>query len=101
MRQGAICAELCVDRVSPYFSIVLIYVFILGQTLGPGSVSASLAALSYPAFLRGTGAGRAQGMVRISTIIGLFFFPPPLAKIGLSRLMLVLALMPLTGLLSL
>jgi MFS transporter, putative metabolite transport protein len=87
--------------VSPYVSIVLIYVFILGQTLGPGSVSASLAALSYPTLLRGTGTGWAQGMVRIGTIIGLFFFPPLLASIGLSRLMLVLALVPLTGLLSL
>jgi MFS family permease len=89
------------DSVSPYVSIMLIYVFILGQTLGPGSVSASLAALSYPTLLRGTGAGWAQGMVRIGTIIGLFFFPPLLAKIGLPTLMLVLALVPVAGLLSL
>jgi MFS transporter, putative metabolite transport protein len=87
--------------VSPYVSIMLIYFFILGQTLGPGSVSASLAALSYPTLLRGTGTGWAQGMVRIGTILGLFFFPPLLAWIGLSSLMLVLALVPLTGLLSL
>jgi MFS transporter, putative metabolite transport protein len=87
--------------VPPYVSIMLIYVFIFGQTLGPGSVSASLAALSYPTLLRGTGAGWAQGMVRIGTIIGLFFFPPLLAAIGLSKLMLVLALVPITGLLSL
>jgi putative MFS transporter len=89
------------DHVSPYVSIALIYIFIFGQTLGPGSVSASLAALSYPTLLRGTGAGWAQGMVRIGTIIGLFLFPPLLAKIGLSKLMLVLALSPLTGLLAL
>jgi MFS family permease len=87
--------------VSPYVSIMLIYVFILGQTLGPGSVSASMAALSYPTMLRGTGTGWAQSMVRIGTIIGLFFFPPLLAQIGLSKLMLVLALVPLVGLLSL
>jgi hypothetical protein len=80
---------------------MLIYVFILSRTLGPGSVSASLAALSYPTLLRGTGTGWAQGMVRIGTIIGLFFFPPLLAKIGLSNLMLALALSPLTGLLAL
>jgi MFS transporter, putative metabolite transport protein len=89
------------NHVSPYVSIMLIYVFIFGQTLGPGSVSASLAALSYPTLLRGTGAGWAQGMVRVGTIVGLFFFPPLLAKIGLSNLMLVLALSPLTGLLAL
>jgi MFS family permease len=88
-------------RVSPYLSIVLIYAFILGQTLGPGSVSASLAALSYPTSLRGTGTGWAQGMVRGGTIIGLFFFPPLLAKVGLSTLMLMLTLSPLTGLLAL
>ncbi|MDB5607467.1 MAG: transporter Major Facilitator Superfamily [Bradyrhizobium sp.] len=87
--------------VSPYVSIMLIYFFILGQTLGPGSVSASMAALSYPTMLRGTGTGWAQSMVRIGTIIGLFFFPPLLAQIGLSKLMLVLALVPLVGLLSL
>jgi hypothetical protein len=58
------------------------------------------AELSYPALLRGTGTGWAQGMVRIGTIIGLFFFPPLLAWIGLSSLMLALALVPLTGLLS-
>jgi hypothetical protein len=40
-------------------------------------------------------------MVRIGTIMGLFFFPPLLAKIGLSNLMLALALSPLTGLLAL
>jgi putative MFS transporter len=89
------------NHVSPYLSIALIYVFILGQTLGPGSVSASLAALSYPTLLRGTGAGWAQGMVRVGTIAGLFFFPPLLAKIGLSQLMLVLALSPMIGLLAL
>jgi len=51
--------------------------------------------------LRGTGTGWAQGMVRIGTIIGLFFFPPLLAKIGLSNLMLALSLSPLAGLLAL
>jgi MFS transporter, putative metabolite transport protein len=89
------------DRVSPFVSILLIYGFILGQTLGPGSVSASIAALSYPTLLRGTGAGWAQGMVRVGTIIGLFFFPPLLAKIGLAKLMLGLVLVPCTGLLAL
>lgn len=88
-------------HVSPYVSIMLIYFFILGQTVGPGSVSASLAALSYPTLLRGTGTGWAQGMVRIGTIIGLFFFPPLLAKIGLSNLMLALSLSPIAGLLAL
>ncbi|HEX3505145.1 MAG TPA: MFS transporter [Xanthobacteraceae bacterium] len=89
------------DRVSPYVSIMLIYGFILGQTLGPGSVSASMAALSYPTLLRGTGTGWAQGMVRIGTILGLFFFPALLAQVGLPKLMLMLVLMPAIGLLSL
>ncbi|MCA1454277.1 hypothetical protein I6F35_13775 [Bradyrhizobium sp. BRP22] len=35
------------------------------------------------------------------TIIGSFFFPPLLAKNGLSNLMLALALVPIAGLLSL
>jgi len=89
------------DRVSPFISILLIYGFILGQTLGPGSVSASIAALSYPTLLRGTGTGWAQGMVRVGTIIGLFFFPLLLAQFGLAKLMLALVLVPCTGLLSL
>lgn len=89
------------ERVSPFVSILLIYTFILGQTLGPGSVSASIAALSYPTLLRGTGTGWAQGMVRVGTIFGLFFFPPLLAQIGLPKLMLALVLVPVGGLLSL
>jgi putative MFS transporter len=89
------------NAVSPFVSILLIYLFILGQTMGPGSVSASMSALSYPTLLRGTGTGWAQGMVRVGTIVGLFFFPPLLAEIGLSKLMAVLALVPLSALLSL
>jgi Na+/melibiose symporter-like transporter len=40
-------------------------------------------------------------MVRVGTILGLFFFPPLMAKIGLAKLMLALVLVPCAGLLSL
>ncbi len=85
-------------RVSPYVSILLIYLFILGQTLGPGPQATTISALSYPTYIRGLGTGWAQGMVRLGTIIGLYFFPLVLAALGLNRMMLVLAVVPLIGL---
>ena len=86
--------------ISPYWSILLVYLFIFGQTLGPGSLCASIAALSYPTRIRGTGTGWAQGMIRLGTVLGFYFFPVIMAQIGLNRMMLVLALVPLIGLAS-
>ncbi|WP_454631886.1 hypothetical protein [Bradyrhizobium cenepequi] len=85
--------------MSSYLSIVLIYVFILGQTLGPGPVSASLAALSYPTLRRGTGRLGLKEWCELAPSSACPSFPPLLAKIGLSSL--TLALVPIAGLLSL
>ena len=57
--------------------------------------------MSYPTDIRGIGTGWAQGMIRLGTIIGFYFFPVLLAALGINRMMLFLALAPLLGLVAL
>ncbi len=85
---------------SPYISILLIYLFIIGQTVGPGPQATTISALAYPTNIRGIGTGWAQGMVRLGTIIGFYFFPILLAALGINRMMLCLTVVPLIGLVA-
>jgi MFS family permease len=85
-------------HTSPYISILLIYLFIIGQTVGPGPQATTISALAYPTNIRGVGTGWAQGMVRLGTIIGFYFFPLLIAALGINRMMLCLTIVPLIGL---
>lgn len=86
---------------SGYLIGLLLAVFILGHSFGPGSQGKSIAALSYPTELRGVGTGWAEAMSRVGSILGFFVFPLLLAMIGVSGTMLWLAIVPLIMLVTL
>lgn len=88
------------DGSSVYWSALLIGGFIFGHSFGPGSQGMSMATLSYPTELRGLGSGWGQGMVRVGSMCGFFFFPIVLASAGLTKTLLYLTIVPVIGLLS-
>lgn len=79
---------------------VLIGLFIFGHSFGPGAQGMTMATLSFPARIRGSGAGWGQTMVRVGSICGFYFFPLLMAALGFRLMMLVLILVPLTGLIA-
>lgn len=81
-------------------STILLALFIAGHAFGPGSQGMTMAALSYPTELRGLGTGWGQGITRAGSILGFFFFPIVLAKIGLYHTLLLLAIVPILGLIA-
>lgn len=89
------------DHVSVYLGAALVGVFILGHSFGPGSQGKTMAALSYPTEFRGVGTGMAEASSRVGTIFGFYVFPLVLAAVGLSHTLLILAVVPLVGLIAL
>ena len=59
-----------------------------------------MAALSYPTRIRGAGTGWGQGMVRVGSIIGFYFFPLLIASVGFYNMIGVLMLAPALGLIA-
>lgn len=91
-----------VGEVAPgLVAALLVGILIFGHSFGPGAQGKTMAALSYPTEMRGIGMGFAEGMSRVGTILGFYVFPLILAVAGLSKTMLVLMVIPLTGLLAL
>lgn len=80
---------------------LLVGTLIFGHSFGPGSQGKTMAALSYPTAIRGTGMGWAEGVSRAGTIAGFYLFPLILSAVGLSPTMLLLTLVPLAGLVAL
>lgn len=78
----------------------LIALFLLGHSFGPGSQGMTMAALSYPTRMRGLGTGWGQGMVRVGSILGFYFFPLFVHWIGFRNMMLALAIVPAFGLIA-
>lgn len=76
----------------------LIALFILGHTLGPGTGGMAIATLSFPTEIRGIGCGWAQTMVRVGSIIGLYFFPLMRAGYGIEKTFLYLSIVPIAAL---
>lgn len=89
------------ESVPAYVGALLIGLFIFGHSFGPGSQGKTMAALSYPTNLRGTGTGWAETMSRVGSILGFYVFPLVLASAGLSRTLLYLAIVPIVGLAAL
>lgn len=79
---------------------LLLGLFVFGHSFGPGAQGMTMAALSYPTRIRGLGTGWGQGMVRIGSILGFYFFPLVVTAAGLRSMMLYLALVPLLGLVA-
>jgi putative MFS transporter len=74
---------------------VMLGMFMLGHTTGPGPQGMAYAALSFPTPIRGSAVGWTQGMLRIGSIIGFLFFPMVLAAAGFTATFALLAAAPL------
>jgi len=79
---------------------LLIGTMILGHSFGPGSQGMTMAALSYPTSIRGTGTGWGQAMVRVGSILGFYFFPILIAIVGFYNMVGLLSLVPIAGLIA-
>ncbi|GAA1217710.1 MFS transporter [Prauserella alba] len=75
-------------------------VFVFFHSYGPGAQGMTIATLSYPTSLRGVGSGFGQAMLRIGSMVSLFFFPILSADLG-TGVFYVVAVAPLIGLLVL
>lgn len=87
--------------IPPIVGGLLLGIFILAHSFGPGSQGKTMAAMSYPTEFRGVGTGWAEAMSRVGSILGFYVFPLVLAVAGLSHTLLYLAAIPLIMLVSL
>ena len=78
---------------------LFVALFITAHAMGQGSTGMSMGALSYPTAIRGVGAGFTQGVIRVGSIFGFYFFPIVLAIFGLEHTLLLIGMVPLIGLL--
>lgn len=85
------------NALSPPVAAAFIAIFIAAHAFGQGGTGMSIATLSYPSRMRGTGTGFGQASTRLGSMIGLFFFPPILAALGLFHTLLVIAIVPIIG----
>jgi len=83
-----------------FVAAFLVGLFIFGHSFGPGSQGKTMAALSFPTSLRGTGTGFAEAMSRVGSMLGFYVFPVLLASLGLATTMRWLAIVPLVGLIT-
>lgn len=81
--------------------VILVALMLAGSAFGPGPLSKTLAAVSYPTEVRGLGTGWAETMGRLGSIVGLFFFPIVLDAVGIQTTMLIIAIFPAVALLAL
>lgn len=86
---------------SAYLIALLLGMFIMAHSFGPGSQGKSIAALSYPTELRGLGTGWAEAMSRVGTIIGFAVFPIVLSATNVSLTLLLFAAVPMLMLVTL
>lgn len=80
------------------YMALLVGLMIGGHAFGPGAQGMTMAALSYPTRIRGVGTGWGQGMVRVGSITGFFFFPILVASVGFYNMIGILMLAPALGL---
>ena len=88
------------NSISVWLATGLVALFVFGQSFGPGPQGKTMAALSYPTRLRGTGTGWAESMSRVGSILGFYIFPLLLASLGLAGTMGWLTLIPAVGLVA-
>jgi MFS family permease len=74
---------------------VMLGMFMLGHTTGPGPQGMAYAALSFPTPIRGSAVGWTQGMLRVGSIMGFLFFPMVLAAAGFTATFALLAAAPI------
>ena len=83
--------------LTPWLAAPLYGAFIFGHAFGPGSQGMTIATISYPTSVRGLGSGWGQGMVRVGSIMGLYFFPLVVAQVGLHTMLILITAIPLIG----
>jgi MFS family permease len=79
---------------------LLVGLMILAHSFGAGSQAMTTAALSYPTRIRGLGTGWGQGMVRVGSIMGFYFFPLLISSVGFFNMIGVLMIAPAMGLVA-
>ena len=77
---------------------LLVAMFIVAHSMGQGATGMTMGTMSYPTPIRGVGAGFTQGIIRVGSILGFYFFPLVLAVAGLQHTLLLIGLVPLFGL---
>lgn len=99
---GVLCALLASgvgsNRLPPLIAGGLIALFITAHSMGQGATGMTMGTMSYPTAIRGVGAGFTQGMIRVGSILGFYFFPLVLTRVGLAHTLLLIGLVPLVGL---
>jgi MFS family permease len=73
---------------------VMVGVFMVGHTVGPGPQGMAYGTLSFPTAIRGSAVGWTQGMLRVGSILGFFFFPVMLTAFGFTATFALLAVVP-------
>lgn len=79
---------------------LLLGIFVFFHSYGPGAQGMTMATLSYPTYLRGTGSGMGQATLRIGSTISLLLFPILAADLG-TGVFYVVAIAPAVGLVTL
>lgn len=79
---------------------LLLGAFMFAHSFGPGAQGMTMATLSYPTSLRGTGAGFGQAVLRIGSTIALVLFPILTDELG-TGVFFIVAIAPLTALVAL
>jgi MFS transporter, putative metabolite transport protein len=73
---------------------LMVGLFMLGHTVGPGPQGMAYGTLSFPTAIRGSAVGWTQGMLRVGSILGFFFFPVILTAFGFTATFALLAGVP-------
>jgi MFS family permease len=87
-------------HLPPLLVFLLLGVFLCFHTFGQGSQGMTIATLSFPTSIRGAGTGWTQGMLRVGSTIGFFFFPLVRAHFGLGATLLLLVIVPVISLVT-
>ena len=88
------------DRVPTWIAFILPAMFIFCHSAGPGANGKSIAALSYRSEVRTLGTGVTGMIGSFGSVAGLYLFPQIKDAIGLDKTFLVLAVVPLLGLVT-
>lgn len=87
-------------HLPPTVVFLVLGLFLCFHAFGQGSQGMTIATLSFPTSIRGAGTGWAQGMLRIGSTIGFFFFPLVRAHFGLGETLLLLVIVPVVSLVT-
>ena len=86
------------ERFTVLIQALFVAAFIFGHSFGVAANTQTMAALSFPTRIRATAVGFIHAIIRLGAIVGFYYFPLFMAKMGLRKTMMWLVLVPLTGL---